>query len=104
MSDIANVTGNSITDDYCAAQKGVFKDNNLFAGKGGLKAMGDAFQKGMVLVLSIWDDYDVNMLWLDAPYPTTSPTSQRGIKRGTCSTTSGKPRDVESQHGDSSVT
>ena len=59
--------------------------------------MGDAFQKGMVLVLSLWDDYAVNMLWLDSDYPTTSPATQPGIARGNCSTTSGVPADVESQ-------
>jgi len=27
-----------------------------------MKAMGDAFAKGMVLVMSLWDDYEVNMV------------------------------------------
>jgi cellulose 1,4-beta-cellobiosidase len=26
--------------------------------------------KGMVLVMSLWDDHYVNMLWLDSMYPT----------------------------------
>jgi cellulose 1,4-beta-cellobiosidase len=96
-STIAGVTGNSITDSYCDAQKTAFGDNNQFKAKGGLKAMGDAFQKGMVLVLSIWDDYAVNMLWLDSTYPTTGSPSTPGVGRGNCSTTSGKPADLESQ-------
>jgi cellulose 1,4-beta-cellobiosidase len=50
----------------------------------------------MVLVLSIWDDYDVNMLWLDSDYPTTASASAPGVNRGPCATTSGKPSDVES--------
>jgi cellulose 1,4-beta-cellobiosidase len=57
-SNVAGVSGNSITDTFCKNQKTVFGDNNHFARTGGLKAMGDAFQKGMVLVMSLWDDYD----------------------------------------------
>jgi hypothetical protein len=51
---------------------------------------------GMVLVLSVWDDYDVSMLWLDSDYPTTASPSAAGVNRGPCSTSSGKPSDVES--------
>ena len=25
--------------------------------------------RGHVLVMSLWDDHDVNMLWLDSDYP-----------------------------------
>ena len=25
--------------------------------------------RGMVLVMSLWDDHDANMLWLDSDYP-----------------------------------
>lgn len=97
QSDIAGVTGNSLTSDFCDAQKTAFGDSNTFKAEGGLKAMGEAFKAGMTLVLSIWDDTAVNMLWLDAPYPTTAPTTNPGVVRGTCSVTSGKPADVESQ-------
>lgn len=61
----------SITDEMCDAQKGVMGDKNDFKVKGGLKKMGDAMVDGMVLVMSIWDDHDANMLWLDSTYPTT---------------------------------
>jgi cellulose 1,4-beta-cellobiosidase len=63
--------------------------------------MGEAMVNGMVLVMSIWDDHDANMLWLDSTYPTdkTGP----GGPRGSCSTSSGVPKDVESQHPDSYV-
>jgi len=56
--------------------------------------MGEAMNNGMVLVLSIWDDHAANMLWLDSTYPVdkTGP----GGPRGSCSTTSGVPKDVES--------
>lgn len=97
QSDIAGVSGNSLTTDFCNAQKTAFGDSNTFAAEGGLKAMGEAFKAGMTLVLSIWDDTAVNMLWLDAPYPTTAPTTNPGVVRGTCSVDSGKPADVESQ-------
>ena len=80
-------------------RKTAFGDENQFEAKGGLKTMGVAFEAGMVLVLSLWDDYAVNMLWLDSDYPTTADPSTPGIARGNCSTTSGVPADVESQSG-----
>ena len=59
-SNIAGLTQDSITDSYCSAQKTAFGDTNTFAVKGGLKAMGNAFQTGMVLVMSLWDDHAVS--------------------------------------------
>lgn len=32
--------------------------------------MGKSMDNGMVLVMSIWDDHEANMLWLDSTYPT----------------------------------
>ena len=94
----------SITDEFCSAQKTAFDDTNLFANQGGLEQMGAAFGRGMVLVLSIWDDYAANMLWLDSNYPTTSPATNPGVHRGNCSTTSGLPTDVESSAASAAVT
>ena len=37
--------------------------------KGGMKAFGDAMDNGMVLVLSLWGDFEAHMLWLDSSYP-----------------------------------
>jgi len=91
------------TDKFCTAQKQTFNDQNDFAKKGGLKAMGDVFSRGVVLVMSLWDDHDVNMLWLDSDFPTTESPTKPGISRGPCSTDSGKPDDVESKYPDSSV-
>ena len=102
-SDVAGVSGNSITADYCKAQKSVFGDNDSFDAKGGLKAMGEAFKAGMTLVLSIWDDYAVNMLWLDSTYPTDKSADTPGVGRGTCATDSGKPEDVETNSPDATV-
>ena len=87
----------SVTDAFCNAQKEVFGDTNTFEQMGGLATMGTAFDKGMVLVMSIWDDYAAQMLWLDSDYPTTADPSSPGVARGACPTTSGNPTDVESQ-------
>jgi len=103
-SNIAGLTYNSLTDSTCAAQKTAFSDNNTFKNLGGMKAMGDAFKRGMVLVLSIWDDTSVSMLWLDSDYPTTGSHSSPGVNRGPCATTSGKPADIESSNANAAVT
>ena len=31
--------------------------------------MGDSMARGQVLVLSLWDDHEAHMLWLDSDYP-----------------------------------
>ncbi|KAG6863887.1 Exoglucanase 1 [Blastosporella zonata] len=97
-------TYNSITEPLCDAQKAAFGDKTQFEAKGGLKQMGVAAKNGMVLVLSVWDDHAVNMLWLDSTYPTTSSASAPGVARGTCATTSGTPTDVETNSPNASVT
>lgn len=65
--------------------------------------MGDAFDKGMVLVMSIWDDHAANMLWLDSDYPVGADATAPGVARGTCATDSGVPAQVESDSADASV-
>lgn len=55
----------------CTDFKGKFGDTNDFGKKGGLQKMGEAMKNGMVLVMSIWDDHEANMLWLDSTYPIT---------------------------------
>jgi len=76
--------GNSVTDQFCEEQKAAFGDTDDFAKKGGLKTMGEALDRGMVLVLSLWDDSQVNMLWLDSQYPTDVPADTPGVLRGPC--------------------
>jgi cellulose 1,4-beta-cellobiosidase len=93
----------SITEKFCTESKTAFGDTNSFAKNGGLAGMGASLGKGHVLVLSIWDDHTANMLWLDSNYPTTGDASKPGIARGTCSTSSGKPEDVESNAANSQV-
>ncbi|KAK8044309.1 hypothetical protein PG993_004333 [Apiospora rasikravindrae] len=102
-STIAGVKGNSITADYCSAQKTAFGDTDVFAQKGGLAQMGDAVSKPMVLVMSVWDDHASNMLWLDSTYP-ADKAGQPGSERGSCATSSGAPADVEKNHPDAKVT
>lgn len=94
---------NEITEDYCTQQKEVFGDTDSFNDRGGMTAMGDAFDEGMVLVMSIWDDYAAQMLWLDAPYPADADPDTPGVSRGTCASDSGDPTEVESQNPDSKV-
>ncbi|KAK5114254.1 hypothetical protein LTR85_010319 [Meristemomyces frigidus] len=103
-SDISGVDGNSITDTFCKAQKTAFGDTDSFETRGGLAAMGEAFGRGMVLVMSIWDDYAAEMRWLDAPYPATASTSKAGVVRGTCGADSGVPATVEADSPGASVT
>ena len=57
--------------------------------------MSQALDKGMVLVMSLWDDHAADMLWLDSTYPKTK--TALGGPRGTCSTSSGDPDATESQ-------
>lgn len=103
VSMISGVSGNSVTDSYCNAQKTAFGDTNSFEKLGGLNAMGGAIGRGMVLALSVWDDHTVNMLWLDSSYPTDKDPSTPGVARGTCSTTSGSPTDLETNSPNSQV-
>ncbi|KIY68497.1 carbohydrate-binding module family 1 protein [Cylindrobasidium torrendii FP15055 ss-10] len=94
---------NSISESYCTAQKTLFGDTNSFEARGGLAKMGDSIASGMTLVLSLWDDHAVNMLWLDSTYPTTAAVDAPGVARGTCATTSGDPKDVEANSPNASV-
>ncbi|KAL5122037.1 hypothetical protein ACEQ8H_000254 [Pleosporales sp. CAS-2024a] len=103
-STIAGVTGNSITTSFCEAQKKAFGDRDSYKAQGGTANMAKALAQGMVLVMSLWDDHNSNMLWLDSTFPTDkNPDTDLGTGRGTCATTSGVPADVESQNGDATV-
>jgi cellulose 1,4-beta-cellobiosidase len=93
----------SLTEKFCDETKALFGDVNDHSAKGGLKKMGQAMKKGMVLVMSLWDDHDVNMLWLDSNYPPTGDASKPGIARGSCATTSGVPSEVEASQASATV-
>merc|ERR1712139_560360 len=55
---------------------------NRFAEEGGMKRMGEALDRGMVLVISMWDDIAVSMNWLDSYMGDDS--SAPGALRGPC--------------------
>lgn len=74
----------SITDGFCAAKKDLFGDINDYKNKGGNKGMGESLDRGHVLAISLWDDVEVNMLWLDSAYPLDKPVTDPGVKRGEC--------------------
>jgi len=74
----------SITDEFCKDKKLLFEDVNDFQRKGGNRAMGQSLDRGQVLALSLWDDVEVNMLWLDSAYPLDKPSTQPGVLRGQC--------------------
>jgi cellulose 1,4-beta-cellobiosidase len=95
-------TYNSISDEMCAAQKEVFEETNDNFAKGGMKTMGEALDRGMVLVMSLWDDHYAHMLWLDSTYPTNSTLPSDA--RGSCATDSGDPDIIEVENADASVT
>ena len=44
------------------------------------------------------------MLWLDSDYPLDKDASEPGVSRGTCSTDSGAPNDVETESPGAKVT
>lgn len=97
------VFGGSITDDIVAAQKKKFEEENYQATLGGLRAMGAAFKRKMVLVLSFWDDTSpAHMLWLDGVYPQGS--SKPGALRGPCAADSGNPDKMRNEVPSSKVT
>lgn len=54
--------------------------------------MGESIGRGMTLVLSLWDDKDDHMLWLDGTEG--GDPDKPGVVRGPCSATSGNPSDV----------
>jgi len=102
-SSIAGVNGNTINDAFCAEMKAAFGDINDFQRKGGLKAMGEALDRGMVLVMSLWDDSLANMLWLDSDYPPTADHSLPGVARGPCNTATGSPAYVRGKYPSASA-
>lgn len=61
------------TSEFCSVQKTMFGDQDDVAKKGGLKTMGEALDRGMVLVVSLWDDISIYMNWLDS-YKGCDPT------------------------------
>nr|AAW64926.1 cellobiohydrolase [Thermochaetoides thermophila] len=101
-SKIPGNPGNSITQEWCDAQKVAFGDIDDFNRKGGMAQMSKALEGPMVLVMSVWDDHYANMLWLDSTYP-IDKAGTPGAERGACPTTSGVPAEIEAQVPNSNV-
>jgi len=93
-------------DEECGSQDGDRfispTDRNRFAEMGGMKAMGEALDRGMVLVISMWDDIAVSMNWLDS-YMGDDPSAP-GALRGPCDPAEGKPENLREAHPDAGYT
>jgi cellulose 1,4-beta-cellobiosidase len=93
-----------VSAGFCENIKILFDDHNHHDELGGLERMGEQMRPGMVLVMSLWDDHEANMLWLDSNYPLDKDPSIPGVNRGPCPEDSGTPDDVETNSPHSSVT
>jgi len=106
-NSFTNVPGiepaDSITDKMCGQQKVAFGDLDDHHEKGGLKAMGESMDRGHVLVMSMWDDHDAHMLWLDSDFPIEDDPSTPGVSRGSCPRDSGVPSDMEANFPSASI-
>ncbi|KAK8070644.1 glycoside hydrolase family 7 protein [Apiospora hydei] len=52
---------NTVTAEFCTSNK-----KEAFDRLGGMEAAGEALDRGMVLIFSIWNDLKTNMNWLDS--------------------------------------
>jgi len=93
----------SISDSYCKGEASAFDEGDgfTFEARGGMKQIGEALGRGMVLVMSIWQDSGSFMQWLDGQ---TGNITEPGNWRGPCSTTSGVPAQIQSEFPNSAVT
>jgi len=104
-SSMPNVTGHSsVTDGFCDAQKAAFGDFNHHQAKGGLQSMGETLKRGMVLSLSVWDDFSTHMKWLDSRFPDNQEKEKLGVTRGPCDGTTSHPDYVRQHHRNAYVT
>merc|ERR1712167_114784 len=73
----------TISDQFCADWVADTNDGTNFLEIGGMSSVDKSLENGVVLVMSLWDDHEANMLWLDSTYPINGTAI--GDKRGTCS-------------------
>merc|ERR1712179_410428 len=87
-NSLTNIDGvdptDSINEKMCDQVKEAFGDEPDFQRKGGMNAFSKSMENGMVLVLSLWDDFEAHMLWLDSDYPLDKDPSEPGVNRGPC--------------------
>jgi len=106
-----NGGGDSITDNFCNAVAKEFNntkpgkpDSYTFPKRGGLKSMGEALERGMVLTMSIWDDSLFRMLWLDGEKNAADlDEAKPGVARGACPFESGNTKELKKNHADAYV-
>jgi len=68
-SKVAGISGNVIDTAFCAAELSAFGETTSFTTRVGMAAVSAALKAGMVLVMSLWDDYAVDMLVAGQHYP-----------------------------------
>jgi len=103
QSTAPGTSGNQLDPTFCKAVKTSFGDDDHFNAKGGFDQFSKAVSAGMVLVMSLWDDHYANMLWLDSAYPLDKDASTPGVGRGTCATSSGTPKEIETSQASNQV-
>jgi cellulose 1,4-beta-cellobiosidase len=98
-------TYDSMTDEYCADRAQAFKEDNDFGLRGGMKTMGEAGARGMVLIFALWDDSGESaMQWLDgARWPKNVTPDTPGAARGTCDGSKSSPATLHKEFPDSQV-
>merc|ERR1719387_1440549 len=74
----------TITEQMCEDSATAYGGNNHFRHLGGLKEMGDSIERGHVLAISLWDDIEVAMMWLDSDFPRDKDPSTPVVSRGPC--------------------
>jgi len=104
VKNLDGFNGDSINEQMCLAQKKTFENPDDFSTKGGMQGMGAALARGMVLVLSLWDDMKTQMDWLDSTAPPDEPASKPGVRRGPCEVGSGDPHKLRSRIPSAHVT
>jgi len=84
LDPVGLTDSDTITDQFCEDKKILFENINDYHEKGGTTAMGESLDRGQVMVISLWDDVEVNMLWLDSAFPLDQDPSEPGVSRGDC--------------------
>uniref|UniRef100_A0A7S1QGV2 cellulase n=1 Tax=Alexandrium catenella TaxID=2925 RepID=A0A7S1QGV2_ALECA len=108
VTNLDGFEGDSITNEMCLAQKESFDNPDDFTPKDRLAGMGKALKRGMVLVLSLWDDMKTQMDWLDSVAPVDQPdrfpVTKPGVKRGPCKNGDGDPHKIRARIPNAHVT
>jgi cellulose 1,4-beta-cellobiosidase len=94
--------GHAEADAFCAAKAEAMNDRDSFKEKGGMKNVRGALERGVTLVLSMWDDIDVHMNWLDSVME-GDDVSKPGNYRGPCDPSYGNPERLREKHPESHV-